>query len=195
MPATKVIVYGVMHLLGEPLPAPEIPILMGPPLLLVFFMGGLAEELGWTGYVLDPLQERSGALQASLLVGVVGATWHLVPLLQVGRSPPWIAWWCLSTVSVRVLYTWLYNNTGKSVFGAASLHAVSNLSWQLFPNRGSHDDPRIDAIILAIAAIRHQRLGTAKSGSMHKGLTRMHPNQFEGPPTKRGYHAFLRPRY
>ena len=48
--------------------------------------------------------------------------------------------------------TWLYNNTGKSVFGAVLYHDVSNVSWQLFPNYGSHWDPRITGLILAFAA-------------------------------------------
>ena len=48
--------------------------------------------------------------------------------------------------------TWLYNNTGKSVFGAVLYHNISNVSWRLFPNYGSHWDPRITGLILAFAA-------------------------------------------
>jgi hypothetical protein len=40
-----------------------------------------------------------------------------MPLLQHGRSTGWIAWWSLSTVAHRVLITWIYNNTGRSVLG------------------------------------------------------------------------------
>jgi len=73
--------------------------------------------------------------------------------LQADRAPSWIAGWCLATVALRVLHTWLYNNSGKSVFGQALFHAISNLSWQLFPDAGSHYDPRITGPILAILAV------------------------------------------
>jgi hypothetical protein len=99
------------------------------------------------------MQDRWNALQASLLLGPVWAVWHVVPLGQVGRSPGWIAWWCLFAVALRVLIVWIYNNTGKSVFAAALCHAIANLSWQLFPNYGSHWDPRITGLITAFAAV------------------------------------------
>jgi membrane protease YdiL (CAAX protease family) len=153
MPATAALAYVAMRVLDLPLPSPALSISLLPALFLLFFLSGMAEELGWSGYALDPLQNRWGALLASLVIGLVWAAWHIVPLLQVGRAPAWIAWWTIATVATRVLHTWLYNNTGKSVFGAALFHAMSNVSWQMFPNQGSHYDPRITGIILAIVAI------------------------------------------
>lgn len=153
MPATAALAYVAMRVLDLPLPPPALSIAIVPALFLLFFVAGLAEELGWSGYALDPLQNRWGALPASLIIGLVWAAWHIVPLLQVGRAPGWIAWWAFGTVATRVLHTWLYNNTGKSVFGAALFHGMTNVSWQLFPNQGSHYDPRITGIILAIVAV------------------------------------------
>ena len=80
------------------------------------------------------------------------AIWHWVPLIQADRSLSWIAWGSLGTVAQRVLIVWLYNNTGKSVFAAALFHDMSNVSWQLFPNYGSHWDPRIVGLIVAFVA-------------------------------------------
>jgi uncharacterized protein len=153
MPATAALAYVAMRVLGLPLPPPALSFSIVPTLFLLFFLAAMAEELGWSGYALDPLQNRWGALLASLIIGLVWAAWHVVPLLQVDRAPAWIAWWGVATVATRVLHTWLYNNTGKSVFGAALFHAMTNVSWQMFPNHGSHYDPRITAIILAIVAL------------------------------------------
>lgn len=153
MPAVGTLAYVVMRTLDMPLPAPHLQLLLLPGLLLLFFIAGLAEELGWSGYALDPLQSRWGPLRASLILGVVWAAWHFVPLLQVGRAPTWIAWWSLASVATRVLHTWLFNNTGKSVFGAALFHAMSNVSWQMFPNQGSHYDPRVTGIIVTAIAV------------------------------------------
>jgi uncharacterized protein len=153
MPGVMVLSYGLMRLLGLPLPNPHYPTVLAVLLMsFAFFIAALGEELGWSGYVTDLLQVRWNALQASLLLGLVGATWHIVSLVQADRSLAWIAWWCLYTVAARVLIVWLYNTTGKSVFAATLFHTMLNISWQLFPNNGSHFDPRITGLILAVVA-------------------------------------------
>ncbi|HUI27346.1 MAG TPA: CPBP family intramembrane glutamic endopeptidase [Candidatus Kryptonia bacterium] len=141
--------YGLMRLLGSPLPTPQFRLVPGAVMFLAFFVAALGEELGWSGYATDPMQDRWNALQAGILLGVMWATWHIVPLLQAHRSATWIAWWCLFTVASRVLIVWLYNNTGKSVFAATLYHAVSNVSTVLFI---SYFDPRITGPIIAFAA-------------------------------------------
>ena len=152
MPGINVVVYGLMHWMDAPLPTPQVSILPALLMAVAFFVGALGEELGWSGYVLDPLQVRWNALQASLILGVVGVLWHLVPLLLLHRSPSWISWWCLYAVAARLLTVWLYNNTGKSVFAAALFHATLNLTYMLFPIYGSHFDMRIGGLIMALAA-------------------------------------------
>jgi hypothetical protein len=114
-------------------------------------------------YAPDPLQARWGALGAGLLLGLVCATWHVVPLVQARRAPVWIAWWALGTLALRVLTEWHYNNTGRSVAAAALFHATQNLAWQLFPDRGSHYDPRVTGLVLtgvAVAVVAVSRPGT-----------------------------------
>jgi len=153
MPGIAVLAYGLMRLLQLPLPTPQFPVLSALVMFLAFFVAALGEEVGWTGYAIDPMQDRWNALQASILLGLVWATWHIVPFAQADRSPTWIAWQCLTLAASRVLLVWLYNNTGKSVFAAALCHAMINVSWQLFPNHGSHYDPRITGLITALAAV------------------------------------------
>lgn len=153
MPVVMLLSYGVMRLSGLPLPTPEISLLSGLTLLPIFFVAALGEELGWSGFIIDPMQERWGALRAATLLGVIWAVWHIVPLAQAQRSPGWIAAQCLFLVAARVVFVWLYNNTGKSVFAVAVLHAMVNVSWQLFPNNGSHYDPRIAALIMVVVAV------------------------------------------
>jgi membrane protease YdiL (CAAX protease family) len=113
----------------------------------------MGEELGWSGYAIDPLQRRWGALASSLVVGLAWAIWHYVALAQAHRSIEWIAWWSLGTVAERVIIVWLYNNTGRSVFAAALFHMTDNLTWQLFPVNGSYYDPRITSVITAVVAV------------------------------------------
>jgi len=147
-PGASALTYVLLQLSGQQLPVPRFSLLDALLLFVMFFIAAVCEELGWSAYALDPMQARWGALPAGVLLGVIWAVWHWVPLVEAHRSPAWIAWWSLGTVSSRVIMTWLYNKTGKSVFGAALFHDMSNLSWQLFPNNGSHWDPRINGLIL-----------------------------------------------
>ncbi len=153
MPGIMVLSYSALRLMGVSVPAPAFSIGTVLILSVAFFIGALGEELGWSGYVIDPLQERFGALWGALLLGVVWAIWHYVPLLEAHRSLTYILWWSLGTVAERVIIVWLYNNTGRSVFVAALFHAMVNLTWQLFPINGSFYDPRVTGLITAIVAI------------------------------------------
>ena len=149
MPAISILTYGMMRLTGMPLPGPQFSPPAALAMFLAFCLTALGEELGWSGYVIDPLQERWGALRASVLVGVVWGVWHYVPLIQAHRSTTWIAWWSLYTMALRVLIVWLYNNTGRSVFTATLFHALSNVSSVTYSN---YYVPRITGLIVAFMA-------------------------------------------
>jgi uncharacterized protein len=153
LPAIFLLTYGITRLTGLPLPdKSHIPLLITPLLFILFFILALGEEVGWTGYATDPMQERCSALTTSIILGSVGATWHFVPLVQMGRTPTWLAWWTLGAVALRTLTVWLYNNTGRSLFAAIVFHATFNTSFAVFPNQGSHWDPAVAGVITAFAA-------------------------------------------
>lgn len=152
-PGVMVLEYGLLCLMGTPIPAPQFSIAAPFVVFLVVFVAALGEELGWSGYAIDPMQERSNALQASILLGVVWAAWHVVLLAQAQQSLEYIAWQCFAYVPERVLFVWLYNNTGKSIFATALFHAMLNLTWQLFPVNGSFYDPRLMGLIVTFAAV------------------------------------------
>ncbi len=154
MPVIYYLSYVIMRLTGLPLPDPiQIPFLMAPVFFVMFFIGDAGEELGWTGYAIDPMQNRWGALKASLILGVVWAIWHSIPYLQTGNPPNWIVWQSVSAVALRTLIVWIYNNTGKSVFAAILFHDMVNVSWSLFPNYGSHFDPFVTGIITWLTVV------------------------------------------
>ena len=152
MPGISMVMYGVMRWKDVPLPAPHVSVVPTLLMALAFFVGALGEELGWSGYALDPLLSRMSALLSGLTLGGVAVIWHLVPLILLHRSPMWIAWWCVYALSSRVLIVWLYNNTNGSVFAVALFHATLNLAYTLFPIYGSHFDMRIGGLLTAFAA-------------------------------------------
>jgi membrane protease YdiL (CAAX protease family) len=153
MPAITTVTYALARAGGATLRNPRIPVPGMALLFLVFLVAALGEELGWTGYAIDPLQERLGVLAAALLLGAVWAVWHIVAMVQAGQSAAWIAWGCLDMVATRVLMVWLYDRAGKSVFAIALFHAMANLSTKtLFPG-GSYQGERIMSLLLAATAL------------------------------------------
>jgi uncharacterized protein len=102
------------------------------PLLI---LGPLSEELGWRGYALDRLQTRWNALVSSLIVGLVWSLWHLPLFLIPGTSQhemgvPFIGF-LIKLTSTSVLYTWLYNNTRRSLWSAILLHWLYTYAAQV----------------------------------------------------------------
>lgn len=152
MPAVCLLEFGVLRLNGSTVPLPQIA--PGAALLLfaAFFIGAIGEELGWQGYAYPSLRNRLGALRAALVLGTAWALWHLIPFIQLGRSPEWIFWHSLSAVALRVIIVWLFENARQSVLVAVLFHTMINVSWALFPIAGSYYDPFVTFVILALAA-------------------------------------------
>ena len=151
-PAIMLVSYVVMRAMGRPLPDPQFPWLTALALFGGFLVFALGEEIGWPAYATEHLEAKHTALATSLIIGVVWAAWHVIALLQAHRSAIWIAAWCLGTVAYRVLIVWRFNNTNRSVFATILCHSVDNVSWILFPNFGSHYDPRVTGVIAATVA-------------------------------------------
>ena len=153
MPAVAVASFVFLRWTGAAVPVPRLAPLPALGLFLAFLIGAVGEELGWTGYALDRLQSRLGALSSALVLGVIWAIWHWIALVQAHRSSTWIAWWTLGVVAARIIMVWTYNQTGKKLFGILLLHAMSNVCWQLFPIHGSLFDPRVNCLILSLIAV------------------------------------------
>jgi membrane protease YdiL (CAAX protease family) len=87
----------------------------------------LFEAVGWIGYAFEPLENRWNVSNASLILGLIWAIWHLPPYILVSLDPLWIAGQIASLIAIRTLIVFVYNNAGKSVFAAVLFHAVYNL--------------------------------------------------------------------
>ncbi len=152
------LIYTVIYVLGLSLPNEfHISFLSIPVLFCLFFIGAVAEEIGYMGYAVEPMQEQFGALAASILIGIPWAVWHYPSIIQQGHGLTFIAWATLGTVAVRVLIVWIYNNTRKSLFACILFHTLMNVGRPLFPRDGIHnplvDYPDIHYSIIAIIAV------------------------------------------
>ena len=97
--------------------------------LELLLLGGLWEEVGWSGYALPKLQERfarrpNGTLIATLATGVFRAMWHL-PLFINGHLP-WFDMLIFS-FAFQIMISWLFNGSGGSVLIVMVFHFASNV--------------------------------------------------------------------
>lgn len=152
-PLALLVEYLVLLLAGRALPDPAFEPVTMIVFLVLFFVGGVGEELGWQGYAYPALEERWNALGASLIIATFWAAWHVVPFMLVGREPGWIVWQCAAMFPLRIITVWLFLNAGRSVFVAACFHAMGNVAQFLFPRYGSHYDPFVTFVILSAIAI------------------------------------------
>lgn len=157
MPSIYVLTYVIMRLVGLPVPTEWSPPLLTPLLFIAFFFAAAGEELGYTGYVTDPMQARYTALTASLIIGLIHAVWHFPSEISIGQTLGLFIWGgVILAVSFRILTVWLYNNTGKSVFAAILFHAVTNTGRSIFPGSRSTFELYDGAIgygLIAITAV------------------------------------------
>jgi uncharacterized protein len=102
--------------------------------VMLFFIGGsCGEEFGWA-YALDALQERTNTLTAAVLLGAIWGCWHLPLFFIAGLTQSFIPFWVflIFTISQRIIYTWGYEGTRKSIFTTLLFHTSSNLAFNLY---------------------------------------------------------------
>ena len=180
-PAVLLVEYAVMLAANMPLPSPQIPWLQAPVLFALLFVGAACEEVAWSATLLEPVQERVGALGAGLLIGAFAALWHLIPFWQAHPSVSWVLGQFLFTVAFRIVLAWIYNVSGYSLFAAVVCHAAYNTAWQLFPNQGSGYSPWITAAItwvvvgVVVTIFGSRTLGSRTLGS--RTLAGRHPTE------------------
>jgi membrane protease YdiL (CAAX protease family) len=109
------------------------------PALFFATLPPILEELGWRGYALDRLQLKWSAVSASLILGVVWALWHL-PLFfiegsfqhdAVGFATTGFWLFMAGIVALSFAFTWIYNNTERSILGIIVLHGWVNFTAEV----------------------------------------------------------------
>jgi uncharacterized protein len=156
IPIITVISYALVQLTSTPnqlIPTQPISLIGIILFTILFFVGAIGEEIGWSGYIINPLQQEYGALKASIILGSYWAIWHIIPYNQAGQSVSWIFWQCTGTVFLRIIMVWIFNNTGKSVLGMIVFHTMINISPYLIPDYGSRYNPFIFTVLLIIISL------------------------------------------
>ncbi len=144
------------------------------------FIGpGICEELGWRGFALPQLQRRYSALASSLIIGVAWALWHW-PNYFIASIHPHPFWAFAAAIpmgmAASILYTWVYNSTGGSVFAVVVLHGATVSTPSLPASVGSAVALIVPSVYVIIAIGLVCRYGAANLSWREKVVAES-PNQ------------------
>lgn len=131
------IAWKLPELWGEPRAEMLLPsVWIFPPyVLFIMLLGGGQEELGWRGYIMDPLEARLGARLGNLALGVIWAFWHL-PLFFIpgtGQTFMPFAGFVLLTTGYSWFFAWVRQVSGKRIWAGVMAHGWANAFVPLFP--------------------------------------------------------------
>ncbi len=102
-----------------------LPPLGAGALVLWILTFGIGEEIGWRGYALPRLQKGRSALLATIILAIFWALWHL-PAFFYLFDPAIAIGWLIGLFAGAVVFTWLFNSSGGSIFIVAIWHGCFN---------------------------------------------------------------------
>jgi len=129
--------------------------------LFLFFLGGtLGEEYGWS-YLSDRLDDFLPLTQATALLGLVWAVWHLplffivAPGLSQAYTPFYV--FCVGAVSMRFIFSWTYHKGHSNILSNMLCHTATNLSFSIVsiaasPQQLGHDRNWYFIFLTAVSA-------------------------------------------
>jgi len=147
--------------------------------LSVGLVGGLFEELGWTGFATPEFRRRYGILATGLIMGLLWGAWHFMVTFWMAGDASGALNLALFLPSVvasvgelpayRVLMVWVYDRT-ESLLLAILMHASLIFSTLFVLNSVTAGAPAVAwhlvlavvlwIVVAAVAAANHGRLAT-----------------------------------
>lgn len=103
--------------------------------LMMVFLGGGQEEIGWRGYILPFLENRYGTWTGSTILGLVWAVWHIPLWFIPGTSQTYMnfAGFIMLTLGYSYLFSWVMKSSGKRPLAGLIAHGTANALIPVFP--------------------------------------------------------------
>ncbi len=128
-PLIAAVIYFLFGGMGPGINPSLTPFSIITTILFLFFTGPMGEEAGWRGFALPRLEKKYNAVVSSIILGILWTFWHLPLYFIPGSSQSGIPFpiYMLLVVSIAILMTWAYNNTGGSLLITVLFHFFYNL--------------------------------------------------------------------
>lgn len=109
--------------------------------LVVFFLIGPFEEIGWRGYGIDSLREKFNLLKTSLIFGTFWSLWH-IPLFFIKNGALQQEIWNVGLLQtfgyfsglflITIITNWLYTKNNRSILIAILFHSIYDTCLGIF---------------------------------------------------------------
>ena len=112
----------------------------GLTFVIGLFRWGLAEEIGWRGWMFPKLQSRMSPFMASITMAIVNTLWHLHPSslseMALSKEGAYLSGYfpeaierLVITIPITLVQTFIFNNTRGSLLLMMIYHSASNTSY------------------------------------------------------------------
>ena len=104
-------------------------------LLLMIFLGGGQEEIGWRGYIMSHLENKFGLIIGGLILGIVWSIWHFPLWLVPGSTQIYMNFFgfVLICIGYSYFFSWIIKASGNRLLSGLIAHGTANAFAPLFP--------------------------------------------------------------
>ena len=141
MPLTVLLSYFLIKIFGVLVTNKPTPIWNILIFFLIYGLSGYCEQIGWTAIGTEKILARYSIVITGLIVGIILASWHIIPFTQTHNTPIFIFWQCIFTVLYLILMTKIYVLANRILFATIALHATFNTAFSMMPDYGSTYNP------------------------------------------------------
>jgi uncharacterized protein len=111
--------------------------------LVMVFVGGGQEEVGWRGYILEPLEARFGLWGGNVVLALVWTAWHgplwFIPGTTQASMP--IVAFAIGLIGLSFFFSWVVKASGGRPMAGLMVHGTVNAFIPLFPTIVTEEDP------------------------------------------------------
>jgi uncharacterized protein len=111
--------------------------------LLMVFLGGGQEEVGWRGYILEPLEARFGLWGGNVALALVWTAWHgplwFIPGTTQATMP--LVAFAIGLIGLSFFFSWVMKASGGRPMAGLVVHGTANALIPLFPTIANEADP------------------------------------------------------
>ena len=106
-----------------------------PYLLLMIFLGGGQEEVGWRAYILPIFEKKFGLIIGSLILGIIWAVWHIPLWFIPGTAQSYMNFlgFTFLCIGYSYFFSWVIKASGNRFFSGLIVHGVANTVVVVFP--------------------------------------------------------------
>lgn len=135
--AVNIVAWYVPELLGHDRLSMLLPSALVFPAwwLVMVLVGGGQEEIGWRGYILEPIEAKFGIWVGNVVLGLVWTAWHLPLFFVPGTSQTYmpLAAFAIGLIGESFFFSSVMKVSGGKPLSAVIAHGTANALIPLFP--------------------------------------------------------------